>query len=164
VVVVLAAASWVALLAAAPRLVASASGDAAAVTAAWTYRAGALICHQQTGRSFATGGVQWPVCARCTGLYAGGAAGALLAWIALAAAGRRQRPPSFSLSRWRWCTAASALPLLAAWIAEHALGLGLSNLARFGTALPLGAVVAMVVGFWAGGARFDDNAGATAIH
>jgi len=163
-VVVLAAASWVALLAAAPRLVAPASGDAAAFAAAWTYRAGALICHQQTGRSFATGGVQLPVCARCTGLYAGGAVGARLAWFALAAARRVRRPPSRSLSRWRWGTAASALPLLAAWTAEHVMGLGVSNLVRFGTALPLGAVVAMVVVCWAGGAHFDDSADATAIH
>ena len=163
-IVVLAAASWVAVLAAAPRLVTSASGDAAVWAAAWVYRAGGLLCHQQTGRSFATGGVQLPVCARCTGLYAGGAAGAVLAWLALAAASRRRRPPSLSLSRWRWLTALSALPLLAAWTAEHAMGLGVSNLARFGTALPLGAVVATVVVFWAGGARFDDSAAATAIH
>jgi hypothetical protein len=163
-VVALAAAIWVALIAAAPRLVSPTSGDATVLVAAWAYRAGALICHQQAGRSFDTGGVQWPVCARCTGLYAGGAAGALMAWVALAAGRRRALPPVLPLRRWRAFTVAGALPLLAAWAAEHGLGLALSNLARFETALPLGAVVAMVVVFWAGGVRFEDSAPVTAIH
>jgi uncharacterized membrane protein len=161
-VIALAAAGWVALLVAAPRLISSADGDAAVASAAWAYRAGALVCHQQAGRSFARGGVPLPVCARCTGLYAGGAGGALLAWLAVAAA--RRRPLALSLLRWRWLTGVSALPLLAAWTVEHVLGLGVTNLARFTTALPLGAVAAMVVVIWAGGGRFDDSGAATAIH
>ena len=44
------------------------------------YAVGSVICHQLPDRSFFADGRQLPVCARCTGLYAGGAAGAL-AWI-----------------------------------------------------------------------------------
>ncbi|MCA1585463.1 MAG: DUF2085 domain-containing protein [Acidobacteria bacterium] len=44
-----------------------------------TYVVGAVICHQRPERSFHTAGIKWPVCSRCTGLYAG-AAFALLLW------------------------------------------------------------------------------------
>jgi len=162
--VVVAAAAWLALLAGAPLLLGPASSDAAAVTAAWVYRAGAVLCHQQEGRSFAVHGTQLAVCARCTGLYAGGAAGALLAWILLATARGRARTPSLPLARWRAIAVASGLPMLVAWAAEHAVGAGVSSLARFATALPLGACVAAIVVAWAGGARIDDTPPATAIH
>jgi uncharacterized membrane protein len=42
------------------------------------YRAFSLICHQQAARSFSLAGHQLAVCARCSGLYAGFAAGALI--------------------------------------------------------------------------------------
>jgi hypothetical protein len=41
--------------------------------------AASRICHQRPERSFFTGTVQWPVCARCSGLYLGAPIGALLA-------------------------------------------------------------------------------------
>jgi hypothetical protein len=44
------------------------------------YQIGALICHQRPERSFHVAGTQMPVCARCFGLYAAGAAGVLIAW------------------------------------------------------------------------------------
>ncbi len=43
------------------------------------YQAGALICHQRPERSFHLLGIQLPVCARCFGLYASGAIGAVVA-------------------------------------------------------------------------------------
>ena len=43
----------------------------------WLYAVGWLICHQRPERSFHLAGAQLPVCARCLGLYAGGAAGAI---------------------------------------------------------------------------------------
>jgi uncharacterized membrane protein len=46
------------------------------------YEAAGLICHQRPERSFHLGGIQLPVCARCFGLYASGAAGALAACVA----------------------------------------------------------------------------------
>ena len=162
--VVLAAAGWLALLAGAPLLVAAPSTDAAAVTAVWVYRAGSVLCHQQAGRSFEYHGAQLAVCARCTGLYAGGAAGALVGWLVLVSARGRGRALCLPLSRWRDLAAASALPMLAAWAIEHGLGAGVTSLTRFVTALPLAACVAVIVVAWAGGARFDDSPPATAIH
>jgi hypothetical protein len=162
--VMLAAATWAALVAGAPRLVTTASSDSAAFVAAWTYRAGAMICHQETARSFSVGRVPLPVCARCTGLYAGAAAGAALAWCSLLAARRRADPPRLSLDRWRWIAIACALPMLAAWVGEHAAGVNVTNTTRFATALPLGAAVAAIVVCWAGGCRFGDSLPSTAIH
>src|SRR4051812_34262892 len=65
------AAAWVAVLVAAPFL--------PAPIAAAVYLAGSFICHQRPERSFHLVGVQLPVCARCLGLYAGAAIGALVA-------------------------------------------------------------------------------------
>jgi uncharacterized membrane protein len=67
-----ATALWATLIVAAPYL-AQLSGGVAAVL----YAVGGLICHQLPERSFHLVGAQLPVCARCLGLYAGGAAGAL---------------------------------------------------------------------------------------
>lgn len=36
---------------------------------AWKW--GHLVCHQKPARSFRVGGRQFPVCARCAGIYAG---------------------------------------------------------------------------------------------
>src|SRR5438552_15946408 len=33
------------------------------------YGAGSFICHQLPARSFHSWSAQWPVCARCTGIY-----------------------------------------------------------------------------------------------
>lgn len=41
-----------------------------------------LICHGQLDRAFELAGVAMPICARCTGIYAGIALGALLMMIA----------------------------------------------------------------------------------
>jgi hypothetical protein len=42
-----------------------------------TYLVGSLLCHQRPERSFFLWGSQLPVCARCTGIYAGAAIAAL---------------------------------------------------------------------------------------
>jgi uncharacterized membrane protein len=47
---------------------------------AFVYVVGAIVCHQIPERSFHFSGIQFPVCARCTGLYVGGAAGLVL-WL-----------------------------------------------------------------------------------
>jgi uncharacterized membrane protein len=44
------------------------------------YVVGAVVCHQIPERSFHFSGIQFPVCARCTGLYLGGAVGVAL-WL-----------------------------------------------------------------------------------
>jgi uncharacterized membrane protein len=71
VAVTLAACGWVGLLLFAPRL--------PPAVAAVIYAVGSLICHQRPERSFHLDHAQLPVCARCAGIYAGAAIGAIAA-------------------------------------------------------------------------------------
>ena len=122
---------WVAALAIAPLLPAPA--------AAILYAAGSLICHQLPERSFHLHAFQLPDCARCFGLYAGGAAGLAAFLIA------RGRPLFRSPGRRFLVTAAAALPTIATLVLEHGFGWPFSNFTRALAAVPLAAVVAMVV-------------------
>jgi uncharacterized membrane protein len=141
-----AAALWLAAVVAAPWLASSLRrGDAGFLLAGIIYRSGEVICHQRPERSFHLAGVQLPVCARCTGLYAGAPLGAAVA----AAAWRRRRPISFRVAR--TALLAGAVPTLALWVAERLGGLLVSNLARAAGAVPFGiavsvAIVAAIVG------------------
>src|SRR5436190_8573826 len=83
---------WAAIIVFAPALVDAArtGGRAASAVAFAIYTGCSAICHQRPERSFQLFGHQMPVCARCTGIYAGAA----LAAIALAVASVRVR------SRW----------------------------------------------------------------
>lgn len=56
------------------------TSPAGAVLATLTRVVGSLICHQLPERSFHVAGAVVPVCARCTGLYAGAVPAAWLAW------------------------------------------------------------------------------------
>jgi hypothetical protein len=102
-----------------------------------------------------------PVCARCFGLYAGGAAGALAAAVWVFAA---RKPLTLPLTRWRWAAAACALPTLGAWAGEHLVGLPVSGSARALCAIPLGAALAAIVTTWAGGGAFEDTAPGSRLH
>ena len=104
---------------------------------ALVYLAGSLVCHQLPERSFHISGVQFPVCARCTGLYLGAAAGMVVLFAIPAT--------WLSFSRARALLIATALPtaftLATAW-------LGLwdpPNTLRAALALPLGISVGAVV-------------------
>ena len=79
---------WLAMLVIAPYAV---SSGEAPVAGALIYRAGAVVCHQRADRSFHLAGLQLPVCARCTGLYASGAVAALAAWMGFPVLPRRTR-------------------------------------------------------------------------
>jgi uncharacterized membrane protein len=93
------------------------------------YGLASLICHQRPERSFVLNGRQFPVCARCTGLYVAGALAAAAAWL-----GARRVPRST-----RGFLMLAAIPT-AATIPIEWLGLSpLSNVIRAGAALPLGA-------------------------
>ncbi|MCR4373937.1 MAG: DUF2085 domain-containing protein [Acidobacteria bacterium] len=123
------------------------------------YLAGGRICHQRPERSFATRDVQWPVCARCSGLYLAAPFGALALlarrrtdWRARASA-RAARPglkPGASDYGAHWLQPVRLLALAAIPTALTLLwewgGMGTpSNLIRFATALPLGAAVMWVL-------------------
>jgi hypothetical protein len=156
---------WAAWLVAAPFVVAARSGDAALVASGLTYRAGAVICHQQADRSFQVAGLPMPVCARCFGLYAGASAGAVavLLWV-LARRRGAAAPLTLPLTRLRVLVLSSGVPTLALWTVEHVAGTPTSPDARALAAVPLGAAIAALVALWAGGAAFEDTPPATAIH
>jgi hypothetical protein len=155
------AVGWAAWLVAAPSVASAHPSRPALWAAAVTYRAGAVICHQQDARSLHVGRVRMPVCARCFGLYAGAGAGALVAaaWVLAA-----RRPVRLPVTRWRWAAVACALPTLAAWAGEHLGGLVVSGAARAMLAVPLGAAAAAIVTMWAGGAAFEDTAPSSKLH
>jgi uncharacterized membrane protein len=128
--------AWAGALAAGPWLSGVADGLSGLL-----YAAGGLICHQRPERSFHVGASQLPVCARCLGLYAGGAVG-LVAWAM--AVGRR---------RTAWPRASAVLALVASGVptaltvASAWIGLGdPPNAWRAALGLPLGAVAGLVVG------------------
>jgi uncharacterized membrane protein len=125
---------WVALLVAAPIL--------AAPLAAILYAAGAFLCHQIPERSFHVAGFQLPVCARCLGLYAGGAVGAV---VAVPTFSRRVLRSGHRTRRHWVLTLIAALPTVATVVVERGIGWPVSNSARAAAAVPLAAVVAFVV-------------------
>jgi hypothetical protein len=136
------------------------------------YGAGSLVCHQRAERSFHAWNVQWPVCARCTGVYFGAASAAtaclLLALTRgrsihrLAAVGigaRAAQVHSFpaparprhrshggrETTMARIAIAAASAPLLATLVYEWITGDVPSNWSRAATGALVGAVVAAVL-------------------
>jgi uncharacterized membrane protein len=97
------------------------------------YGIGSLVCHQRPDRSFHLWAAALPVCARCTGLYAGaaGAAGAALV--------KRLRVTSAALL-------VMVLPTVVTIAYEWLTGVDPGNLARAAAGVPLGmAVIALVL-------------------
>ncbi len=104
--------------------------------AAIVFSIGSLICHQKSERSFFWDGHQFPVCARCTGVYLSGAAGAI-GWIALKVA-RRWRSIAIDPRAARNLIVLAALPT-AVSLATGTIGWwDGSNLTRSLLAIPLG--------------------------
>ena len=107
------------------------------------YAAGSLICHQLPERSFHVQGSQLPVCARCVGLYGGGALGSLAGIAVFRSALRRWR---VSPTRLIWIgTAVAAIPTAVTFALEWGFGWRISNIVRALAAVPLGLAVAFVV-------------------
>lgn len=125
-------------------------------TAVLTYAAGSLVCHQRAERSFHYQGAQYPVCARCFGLYAGAVVGVLL-WAGAAGVGRVPRSRIAKLTQpgvVRRILFLVALPTVisvsVSWIGWWDAG----NVARAALAVPLGAMIsAMIAGVAAGDLR-----------
>jgi uncharacterized membrane protein len=147
--------AWALILPLAP-FVASrphASAPAAAFVLA-VYGIGALICHQLPARSFRAFAVQLPVCARCTGIYAGAAMAAILAAshrtgeaapVDRTTVAQGFSPARAAQRRLRLTLAAAAAPTALTLIGEWTTGVTPSNTIRFAAGLPLGAAIAWVI-------------------
>ena len=108
------------------------AGAAARLIATVDYAVGSIVCHQRPERSFHLWGAQLPVCARCTGIYAGAIAGALL-------------PLRGRIGRAGWFLALAASPALASLAYEWIAGSTPSNMVRAATGVLLGAAVMIVL-------------------
>jgi uncharacterized membrane protein len=102
------------------------------------YLAASRVCHQRSDRSFHTAGQQWPVCARCAGLYLGGSVGALLGV-------RRLRTRRSARSTLAVALGVAAVPTLLSWSVEALVGVPVSGSMRALAAVPLGLGVALTV-------------------
>jgi uncharacterized membrane protein len=109
----------------------------------FVYAIGAVVCHQLPDRSFFVSGTQWPVCARCTGLYLGGVAG-MLGWLGwkIARGWRLVRVPPREALRLVVIAGAPTAITFATGIAGVWDG---SNLSRALLAAPLGLTAGAVV-------------------
>ena len=80
--------AWALLLVAVPFLASRAHlPSIAAAASVAVYAIGSLVCHQLPQRSYRLWAAQMPVCARCTGIYAGAATASLVALPAMFAIG-----------------------------------------------------------------------------
>ena len=131
------AVTWLLLILIAPLLWLPAAGV--------MYAAGSFICHQLPERSFHIDSSQLPVCARCVGIYGGGAFGSVMGASAVVRRWTFEgRPLLVRSRRWTW-TAIAAVPTIATFVLEWGFGWPISNAVRAVAALPLGAAVAFVV-------------------
>ena len=106
------------------------------------YGAGSFICHQLPARSFHTWSAQWPVCARCTGIYLGAAA-AVIAMVRLKPDPTDDQ--TATTRRARVLLAVAALPTAVTLIYEWSTGETPSNAIRALAGAPLGAAVAFII-------------------
>ena len=128
--------AWLAAVVAAPLLPTS--------IAAFIYAIGSLVCHQLPDRSFHLGAFQLAVCARCVGIYAGGAFGAVTGAVAWALPSEPRRP-AFTPIAARWMVAIGALPTAISVLAERAGVWQTANADRAAAGFPLGLTAALVV-------------------
>jgi hypothetical protein len=117
-----------------------------------TYLVGSLLCHQRPERSFFLWGSQMPVCARCTGIYAGAAIAALaLPFVARLKPSRSTGVPPPLASEggalhWaRMLLIVSIVPAAATLGYEWTTGNTPPNWIRALSGLPIGVVVAWIV-------------------
>ena len=110
------------------------------------YGVGSVVCHQLPERSFVLWSAQWPVCARCAGIYLGAAAAALFATMSPATV--RLHPETASgvaRAGAARTLALAALPSAMTLVYEWTSGHTPSNVIRALAGAPLGAAVLLVV-------------------
>jgi len=111
------------------------------------YGAGSVVCHQLPERSFILWSAQWPVCARCTGIYAGAAVAAIFATVRLKRI--RLRPDTtqagFTSQQARLMLAVAAAPTALTLAYEWTTGTTPSNAVRALSGAPLGAAIGLII-------------------
>lgn len=132
---IVAAVLWPAALAAA---LVDRFDDAPSLWGTSVYLAASRVCHQRPDRSFHAHGHQWPVCARCAGLYLGAPVGAVLACVPRFARSTRRERLLLAL-------AAAAVPTAVLWLVEIAGIAAVAGVARTLAAAPLGATLAFAI-------------------
>jgi len=110
---------------------------------AFIFAVGGVICHQRPERSFFLDGHQFPVCARCTGLYLSAAVG-LAGWVAFKTASR-WRPVAFDPRLAIRVIAIAAIPTAVSWTTGVTGVWDGSNITRALLAIPLGASAGAIV-------------------
>jgi uncharacterized membrane protein len=148
-------AAWAAAVIVAPWAVQPDRSSAARFAGAIVYEVGARVCHQRSERSFATAGVPWPVCGRCTGLYLSFAvAAAVIAVVRTWRLGAARLP----LSTWRMLLLIGLAPTAVSWVLEQLQLAPGSPGSRAWLAAPAGAAIAALLqalGRAAGGPEVD---------
>jgi uncharacterized membrane protein len=135
---------WAGAVSAAPALASTTDAASPALTASVAiYGLAGLVCHQRSDRSFHTASLQWPVCARCAGLYLSAGVGSLIVlvsrrWWRHLAAG----PGDLSM-----LLLMAAAPTVASWSFERIDLIATGNMLRAVLAAPLGFAVAGVLAF-----------------
>ena len=110
------------------------------------YGFGSFVCHQRPERSFHLWSMQMPVCARCAGIYAGGAFAALAVLLTRRkAAAEVVRPAADFDVDIRFAFVASALPTVATLLYEWTTGRMPSGAIRGISGAVVGAMVAWIV-------------------
>ena len=109
------------------------------------YAVGSVICHQLPERSFHLWTAQLPVCARCTGIYAGAAVAVIVASVARGVEPRGRGPERAAPHTSRAILVAAALPTLATLVYEWTTGHMPANAIRAAAGAPLGATVVWMV-------------------
>jgi uncharacterized membrane protein len=104
-----------------------------------TYVTGSLVCHQRPDRSFHSHGAQWPVCARCSGLYLSAAIGVVFVWL------RPRAARAVPFHTWQRILVAAAVPTGVTLALEWWVPSWSSGLVRAVAAVPLGAAVGVLL-------------------
>jgi len=110
------------------------------------YLTGSLLCHQRPERSFFLWGSQMPVCARCTGIYAGAAFAAVV--LCARRSGAVCPPRADTLVgpyAARGSLIVGVLPTIGSLLYEWTTGHAPANWIRASAGVPIGVVVAWIV-------------------
>jgi uncharacterized membrane protein len=141
-----AAVGWAVALVLAPSIAARPDASPLYAFAFGIYAAGSIVCHQLPDRSFHLWGVQMPVCARCTGIYVGGAAAAIVVYVVSAFRRTQVRlKPDTTYQRARIALLVAALPTAATLLYEWTTGQTPANAIRALAGFPLGAAVVWAI-------------------